>query len=117
MTRFSSRRHLMSARTLTVKVALGILTFASPLALSRISLAQAAPDVSRPVQGGGGNPPGMNGGGNNGGINGGINGGARPNPPPNWDHRPDHGNNGNNFSYLPWVSGGFGPYYPADSGS
>jgi hypothetical protein len=59
----------------------------------------------------------MNGGGNNGGINGGINGGARPNPPPNWDHRPDHGNNGNNFSYLPWVSGGFGPYYPADSGS
>jgi hypothetical protein len=92
----------MSARTFTVKVALGIMTFAAPAAF-----AQA-------MSSGGMNPPGR----------GGSPGSGSP-PMPSHpiadqrpDHRPDHGgNNGNNnFLYLPWVSGGFGPYYPADSG-
>jgi hypothetical protein len=92
----------MDARTLTVKVALGIVAMLAPVAL-----AQATPDANRSGQGGQGgqgggmNPPSMNNPG-------------RPNPPPNWNHRPNNG--GNTFTYLPWISGGFGPYYPADSG-
>jgi hypothetical protein len=89
----------MTARTLTVKLAIGVLAFAVPAAFG-----QATPGAARTGPGQGGmsqNMPNQ----------------MRPGDMRGMGDRHDHGGGGNNFAYLPWVSGGFGPYYPADSGS
>jgi hypothetical protein len=101
----------MTSRTLTVKLLLGILAIGAGTAMAQNS---AQPNPS--MQNGGMQNPGMPNGGGRGMMPGG--GGMQPGNRPDGGNRPDwrnRPNNGNNFAYLPWIGGGFGPYYGDDS--
>ena len=89
----------MTSRTLTVKLLLGLLAMGSGTAMAQNSTPQNGPTQNSVTPGaaGRGMMPGR---------------GMPGNRPDGRDHR---NNNNNNFAYLPWVSGGFGPYYPGDN--